>query len=84
MSTSLVYHTQGIVGFQVASFEYGQGRVIANVHQNRRKLACTACGSPDVTPVYVKSRLIQGMAMGRLVFCLSVALHRLKCSVCGA
>ena len=84
MSTSLVYHTQGIVGFQVTSVQYGKGRVIANVRRRVRNLACTVCGSAEVTPVFVKNRLIQGMAMGRLVFCLNVALHRLRCRACGA
>ena len=28
MSTSLAYHTQGIIGFQHHSFQYSEGKVI--------------------------------------------------------
>jgi transposase len=84
MSTSLVYHTQRIAGFHLLSYQFGEGRVVANVRQSPRKLACGACGSPEVTAVYVKDRPIQGLPMGRLSFWFNVALHRLKCSTCGA
>jgi transposase len=84
MSTSLVYHTQRIAGFQVQSFRYSPGQVVATVQARRGRPACTACGSVGVTPVVVGERLIQGLPMGRQRFFLRVIVRRLKCPRCGA
>lgn len=84
MSTSIVYHTQNVRGFQLSRIEYGGGCVTAHVSQKSDRRVCAACGSPDVTPVFFKYRLIRGLMMGLRVFVLSVAVHRLRCRNCGA
>ena len=43
MSTSLAYHTQGIVGFQHHSFQYSEGEVIQRL--KRKEFRCPKCVS---------------------------------------
>jgi hypothetical protein len=84
MSTSLVYHTQRTAGFQVQSFRYSPGQVVATVQAKRGSLACMACGSGEVTPMLVGERLVQGLLMGCQRFFLWVIVRRLKCPHFGA
>ncbi len=48
MSTSLLYHTQGITGFQFPRFDYSGGVVHADIVRKKGKLSCPSCGSFDV------------------------------------
>ena len=83
MSTSLIYHTQSVIGFQVLGCDYHGGGLTARVRQKPGKLLCAACGSPEVSPTFIKHRLVRGLQMGRLWFGLKIAVHRLLGS-CGS
>lgn len=84
MSTSLLYHTQGIIGFQFLNFKFPGNCVIAEIIRNNSKFKCSNCRSYNVKTTYIKDRLIQGLPMGNKKFYLNVKLHRIKCKNCGA
>ena len=84
MTTSLLQHTQSISGFQYHSTEYQGNKIIFSISQNRKKLFCTACGSFDVTPTFIKTRDIRGLKTGLKHTVLRVDIHRLRCHHCSA
>ena len=46
MSTSLAYHTQGIIGFQHKSFDFSEKKVIQYLVKKEHR--CPKCGSSSV------------------------------------
>ncbi|OPX94795.1 MAG: hypothetical protein A4E58_02450 [Syntrophorhabdus sp. PtaB.Bin006] len=48
MSTSLLYHGFGLVGYTYVKTVYEEGKVIFTVTHKRDKLHCPACGSRDL------------------------------------
>ncbi len=84
MSTSLLYHTQGIQDFLFEKFDYSGGQTIATVKRQRDKFCCPTCASPFITPTWVYDRLIQGLPFGKHRFSLRVKMHRIRCHNCNA
>ena len=84
MSSSVLFHTQGISGITFKRWTWGNGEARASISQQERRLKCSSCKSPKVTATPVSQRRIQGVKMGRLPFFLEVDMHRLKCHECGA
>lgn len=64
MSTSLLYHTQGIKGFQFLRFDYSGDITSADIVRKKGKLSCPSCGSLDVTGTPVGMRNIHGLPLG--------------------
>ena len=64
MSTSLLYHTQGLRDYNFKSCDFVGNEVLIAVEQKTSKLCCTACGSRDFTAVVVKERRIKGVPVG--------------------
>jgi len=48
MSTSLLYHGFGLVGYAYVKTAYEEGKVIFTVKHKRDKLHCPTCGSKDL------------------------------------
>lgn len=84
MSTSLLYHTQGIKGFQFLSFKFSDSCVIAEIIRKKSNFKCSKCNSNNVTATYIKDRFIQGLPMGSQRFFLKVKLHRIRCKDCNS
>ena len=82
MSTSLLYHTQGIRGFQFLNFKYNKGKVTAQITRNSDKFICSNCRSINITATCVGNRVIRGLPMGSKLFDINVNLHRIKCKEC--
>ena len=83
MSTSLLYHTQGIRGFQFQRFDYFGGQVAARIIRSSGTFTCPECGSYETTPTYTGTRTIKALPMGSKTFVLQVAMHRIRCHRCG-
>lgn len=81
MSTSLAYHTQGIVGFQHEAFNFSGGLVAERL--TRQSYRCPSCNSPEVRNYPIRTRLIQGLPYGSKPLFLEVTVHRLYCPKCG-
>ena len=84
MSTSLLYHTQGLGGFLFETFKFLGGSTIAEVCRAPDKFCCPHCKSHSVTPTRIGTRDIQGLPIGRCCFYLRVKMHRIRCHDCGA
>lgn len=80
MSTSLLYHTQGIQGYQYEFCEYFNGEVVWNIR--RKSFCCDNCGFPAVSVFVSRERLIKGEKIGNKVFSLKIPVHRIYCSKC--
>ena len=53
MSTSFLYHAFGVRGYVYSRTEYGNGKVIFTIHQERESYRCSSCGS---TPIQTSTR----------------------------
>ncbi len=49
MSTGILYHGFGIVGYQHVRTEYYGGKIVFGVIQDRQRMRCSQCGSGEVT-----------------------------------
>ena len=48
MSTSLLYHAFGIVGYNYVNQKFHAGQVTFHIEQSRDRLRCSQCGTEDV------------------------------------
>ena len=80
MSTSLLYHSQGIAGFQHVSYTYEGDNIIQRVV--RGSIRCGCCGSADVTVTYLRRRRIQTAPSGRKKLYLEIDVHSVYCLNC--
>ena len=83
MSTSLMYHTQGLRDYNFKSYDYVGKTVRITVEQKLSKLGCTVCGSRNFTALFVKEREIQGVPIGTKFTVFVVRIRRLRCHDCG-
>ena len=58
MSTSLAYHTQGIIGFQHKSFDFSEKKVIQCLEKTEHR--CPKCFNLSVSAYPIRERQIQG------------------------
>ncbi len=82
MSTSMLYHTQGIRDFQHKSAYY-PNEMIWNICRNPKKFKCPACSSSNVRVTHYGYRNIRGMPMGAKTLTFRVKMHRVRCKDCG-
>jgi len=80
MSTSLLYHTQGIRGYKYESAQYGKGYVLCNVR--RTEFRCEKCGYPGVSAYVSRERQIKGEKFGNKLLLLNIPVHRIYCPEC--
>ena len=82
MSTSLLYHTQGIRDFNHQSFNFSQ-TITWTITRKAEKFQCPVCFCSDVKIAHQGYREIRGMPMGIKNLILRVKMHRIRCSACG-
>jgi len=80
MSTSLLYHSQGVAGFQHLRYAYEGENIIQRIARDR--LRCDNCGSADVTATFLRTRRIQAAPDGRKKLYLEVDVHSVYCLNC--
>ena len=65
MTTSSLYHTQGIRGFKYQKTERTKDTEIYYLHSTAKKLACPRCQSKETSMVRTgKTRDIRGLCIG--------------------
>ena len=84
MSTSLIYHAFGAVGYQYLKTEYGEGIVRFHIEKNPDHQRCAVCGSADVIWKGRDIREIRTLPIGKRPVFLVLHLHRLFCTACEA
>lgn len=82
MSTSLLYHTCGIRGYEYRSTEYLCGTTIVRIEQPRGKLRCPRCGRRDVTMRGSVLRMFRSVPIGSKPMSIVLNVPRVYCPNC--
>jgi transposase len=82
MSTSLLYHGFGLVGYTYARTVYEEGKVIFTIKHKRDKLHCPACGSRDLILRGCSPRRFRMVPIGSKVIYLDLDIQRVACKRC--
>jgi transposase len=84
MSTSLLYHTCGIRGYEYRSMEYIFGTTMVHIEQPREKLRCPHCGRGGVSARGSKERVFRSVPIGSKPVAIVLNVARVYCSKCNA
>jgi transposase len=84
MSTSLLYHTCGIRGYQYRSTEYICGTTMVLIEQPREKLRCPGCGNWKVSIRGRVSRVFRSVPIGSKPVAIVLDVARVYCAKCNA
>ena len=82
MSTSLLYHGFGIVGYQQVSQEFHDGQVTFRIEQARERLRCPQCGCDDVWIRGHQERTFRSLPIGLKPTFVTLDVARVWCPVC--
>ena len=82
MSTSLLYHGFGLVGYTYVRTAYEEGTVIFTVKHKREKLHCPECGSRDLILKGCSARRFRMVPIGSKVIFLDLDIQRVACRRC--
>jgi transposase len=83
MSTSLLYHGFGLVGYRYVHTKFTEGRVRFRIEQPRETLRCSACGSLEVWSQGGVDRTFRTVPIGKKPVDLVFKVPRLFCFGCG-
>ena len=84
MSTSILYHGFGVVGYYYKKTEYLHGSVIFHIERNPSERCCKDCGSKKVIKKGRFRRQFKTVPIGSKEVYLSLIVHRLCCKSCGS
>jgi transposase len=82
MSTSLLYHSFGIRGYEYRRTEFVEGRVCFTIEQQRRRLRCPTCGSAAVHAQGHADRFWQSLPIGLKPTFVFLKVARVICFHC--
>lgn len=83
MSTSLLYHGFGLVGYRYVRQEFKDGRVTFHIEQPRDRLRCSGCRSDDVWAQGGVERTFRAVPIGGKPVLLTFKVPRVLCFGCG-
>ena len=83
MSTSLLHHAFGLVGYRYVRQEFREGQVIFHIEQPRERLRCSHCGSTDVWAQGSVDRTFRMPPIGPKPVLLHFPVPRVRCFDCG-
>jgi transposase len=83
MSTSLLYHAFGLVGYRYVRQEFREGQVIFHIEQPRERLRCSHCGSTEVWSQGSLDRIFRLPPIGAKPVLLQFPVPRVRCLKCG-
>lgn len=83
MSTSLLYHAFGLVGYRYVSQSYQGGTVAFRIEQPRQRLCCAHCGHTDVWAQGGQERTFRTLPIGGKPVSLQFKVPRVLCFACG-
>lgn len=82
MSTSLLYHAFGIVGYQQVSQQFQGGQVTFRIEQARERLCCSQCGREDIWVRGHHERTLRTVPIGRKPTFVTLNVARVWCPAC--
>jgi transposase len=83
MSTSLLYHRFGIVGYRYVNQKFVAGATIFRIEQPRERLRCSHCGSEEVWAQGGVERTFRGLPIGKQPTLIEFKVPRVFCWKCG-
>lgn len=83
MSTSLLYHAFGMVGYRYVSQSFQDGRVTIRIEQPRERLRCPHCRSGEVWAQGGEERTFRTLPIGSKPVLLQFKVPRVLCFACG-
>jgi hypothetical protein len=84
MSTSLLYHAFGLVGYHYVRKEFREGQVVFHIEQLRERLRCSHCGSTAVWSQGSVDRTCRLPPIGAKPVLLQFPVPRVRRLDCGA
>lgn len=84
MSTSLLYHAFGLVGYHYRSQSFEGGRVTFRIEQPRERHRCSLCGSDEVWDQGGVERTFRSLPIGGKPTFVEFKVPRVCCFSCGA
>jgi len=82
MSTSLLYHGFGLIGYTYVRTAYEEGNMIFTIKHRRDKLYCPECGSRDLVLRGCSRRRFRMVPIGSKVIFLDLDVQRVACKRC--
>ncbi|SRR6266571_3275154 len=83
MSTSLLYHRFGIVGYHYVRASFEAGMTAIRIEQPRERLRCSACGSDQVWAQGGIERFFHTLPIGDQPTFIEFKVPRVLCFACG-
>ena len=83
MSTSLLYHAFGLVGYRYVNQTFQEGKVIFRIEQPRERLRCAQCGATDVWAQGGVDRSFRTVPIGGKPVEIRFKVPRVLCCACG-
>src|SRR5262249_11559767 len=84
MSTSLLYHAFGIIGYRQASQSVQEGRAAVRIEQPRERHRCPQCGSAEVWDQGGAERTFRTLPIGGKPTFVRLKVPRVLCFDCGS
>lgn len=84
MSTSLIYHGFGVVGYNYLKMEYREGNIFIHIEKKPEYQYCADCKSRNTAKKGCVQRKLKTVPIGKKRVYLVVHIHRLYCRDCGA
>lgn len=82
MSTSLLYHAFGIVGYHYVRQHFHEGQVHFHIEQARERLRCPQCGGDDVWVRGHQERTFRTVPIGPKPTTVTLDVARVWCPAC--
>lgn len=83
MSTSLLYHGFGLVGYYYNTTKYVKGKIIFFLEKDLSKLRCSQCQSKNIIRRGTVDRHFKTLPIGKKQVLLHIPIHRIECNECG-
>lgn len=82
MSTSLLYHGVGIVGYIYVRTDYQEGNIIYTISRKRFNLRCPVCKSKRIIKRGSLPRLLHSLPIGKKTINIKTGVLRVECKDC--
>ena len=82
MSTSLLYHGFGIVGYKYVSTRYEKGAIVFRIAEERSSLRCPKCRSRKIIRRGKKLRRFRTIPIGAKPVFIEIEIQRVFCLAC--
>jgi transposase len=83
MSTSLLYHGFGIIGYQYVRTFFKQGIIWFKIKKDRFSLRCPVCNSWKLTLRGSINRVFRSIPIGKKPVLIECPIQRIECRACG-